>query len=78
MRRYTVVEKEIEGLRKVADDLRSQKEVEISRAKDAVREELRVAHQRELETKDELNSMLRDKESGQPGNAAVGEGSPNS
>ena len=43
------------------DKLRIQKEVEISRAKEEVRDELHHLHLRELETRDELNCMLREK-----------------
>ena len=53
--------KEVEELRSLADKLCIQKKVEISRAKDAVRDELHHSHLRELETRDELNGMLREK-----------------
>ena len=59
--RAQAAEQEIEKLRRVADELRIQKEVEISRAKDTIRDELHTSHQRELETRDELNGMLREK-----------------
>ena len=52
---------EVEELRLLADKLRIQKEVETSRAKDAVRDELHHSHLRELEMRDELNGMLREK-----------------
>ena len=35
--------------------------MEVSHVKDAIREELRISHLRELETRDELNGMLREK-----------------
>ena len=53
--------KEVEELRSLADKLRIQKEVEISRTKDTVRDEQHHLHLRELETRDELNGMLREK-----------------
>ena len=59
--RVQAAEKEVDRLLRVVDELRDQKEVEISRAKDSVREELRTSHQLELETRNELNSMLREK-----------------
>ena len=54
-------EKEVEELCLLVDKLRIQKEVEISRAKEAVRDEVHHLHLRELETRDELNGMLREK-----------------
>lgn len=59
--RAQAVEKEVETLLRVASELRIENEVEISHAKDAVRDELCSSHLRELEMRDELNGMLQEK-----------------
>ena len=58
--RAQAAKKEVETLHRVTDKLRIEKEVEISRAKDVIRDELRSSHLKDLETREELNVMLRE------------------
>ena len=77
--RVQAAEKEVEELRLLADKLRIQKEVEISRAKDAVRDELHHSHLRELKTRNEPAQWYASREGkrcarpdGQPQKGATG------
>ena len=57
----TSVQQQLETMQKTAEGLKNEKELAVIRAKDALREDLMRTHRREMETKEELASLQKER-----------------